>query len=89
MYQYEGKEAYRKHDKSWMLFYVAIYAIVYFFAIDRIYGLIQMTVVLSIPVLMLYNGQRGKNAAVNRAMKWLFYFYYPLHLLVIGVLKNM
>lgn len=72
----------------WMLFYVAIYAVVYFFAIDRVYGLLQMAVIFSIPVLMLYNGQRGKNAAVNRVMKWLFYLYYPLHLLVIGLLGH-
>lgn len=71
-----------------MLFYVAIYAVVYFFAIDRVYGLLQMAVIFSIPVLMLYNGQRGKNAAVNRVMKWLFYLYYPLHLLVIGLLGH-
>lgn len=72
----------------WMLFYVAIYAVVYFFAIDRVYGLLQMAVVFSIPVLMLYNGQRGKSASVNRVMKWLFYLYYPLHLLVIGLLGH-
>lgn len=72
----------------WMVFYVGIYAIVYFFAIDRIYGLMQMAVVLSIPVLYLYNGQRGKNPHVNRVMKWVFYLYYPLHLLVLGLLVN-
>lgn len=72
----------------WMVFYVALYAVVYFFAIDKVYGLMQMAVVLAIPILMQYNGQRGKNAAVNRVMKWLFYLYYPLHLLVIGLLKN-
>lgn len=26
----------------WMVFYVAIYAAVYFFAIDKVYGLLQM-----------------------------------------------
>lgn len=73
----------------WMMFYVALYAAVYFFAIDKVYGPMQMAVVLSIPILMQYNGQRGKNAAANRVMKWLFYLYYPLHLLVIGLLKTM
>lgn len=76
-----------KKQMLWMLFYVAIYAIVYFFAIDKVYGILQMTVVVSIPILMMYNGQRGKNAAVNHAMKWLFYIYYPLHLVIIGILK--
>ena len=32
------------------MFYVAIYATVYFFAIDKIYGLLQMAVVLSVPI---------------------------------------
>lgn len=45
-----------------------------------------MGVVLSLPILRQYNGLRGKNPAVNRFMKWLFYLYYPLHLLLIGLL---
>ncbi len=76
-----------KVQMLWMVFYVGIYAAVYFFAIDRIYGLMQMAVVLSIPILYLYSGERGKNSTVNRIMKWVFYLYYPLHLLVIGLLK--
>ena len=68
----------------WMLFYVAIYATVYFFALDPVYGLIQMAVVFAIPILMLYNGQRGSDPKRNKLMKWVFYLYYPLHLLVIG-----
>lgn len=70
-----------------MIFYVAIYAMVYFFAIDKIYGLLQMAVVLSIPIIMMYNGKRGNNERVNRIMKWLFYLYYPLHLFIIGWLQ--
>lgn len=42
---------------TWMIFYVAIYATVYFFAIDKIYGLLQIAVVLSIPIIMMYNGK--------------------------------
>lgn len=68
----------------WMVFYVAIYAVVYCLAIDVVYGLLQMAVVLAIPVLMMYNGQRGSNQNINKVMKWLFYIYYPLHLFVIG-----
>ena len=68
------------------MFYVAIYAAVYFFAIDRVYGLLQMGVVLALPVIGLYNGQRGRSQSVNRVMKWLFYVYYPLHLFVIGLI---
>ena len=45
--------------------------------------------VLSLPILRLYNGQRGRSPRINRIMKWLFYLYYPLHLLVIGLLEHL
>ena len=77
-----------KKQGLWMVFYVALYAIVYALALDWVYGLVQMGVVLSLPVLRLYNGQRGRSPQVNRVMKWLFYVYYPLHLLVIGLLEH-
>lgn len=76
-----------KTQMLWMVFYVAIYAVVYFFAIDKVYGMIQMAVVLSIPIIMMYNGKRGKNPRINQIMKWLFYVYYPLHLFVIGLIQ--
>ena len=76
-----------KKQMLWMIFYVAIYSVVYFFALDKLYGIIQMAVVLAIPILMMYNGQRGKNQAINHIMKWIFYIYYPLHLLVIGCIQ--
>lgn len=76
-----------KKQIAWSLFYVAIYAVVYFFALDKLYGLIQLCVVLAIPLLALYNGKRGKNPAVNKVMKWLFYIYYPLHLFIIGLIQ--
>ena len=72
---------------AWCLFYVALYAVVYFFALDKLYGLMQLGVVLAIPLLALYNGRRGKNPAVNRVMKWLFYIYYPLHLFILGLIQ--
>lgn len=70
----------------WMIFYVAIYSIVYFFALDRIYGILQMAVILAIPIIALYNGRRGENPTLNRVLKWAFYVYYPLHLLIIGLI---
>lgn len=69
----------------WCLFFVAIYALVYVLAMDLAYGLVQFGVILSVPILTLYNGQRGINPKVNKFMKWAFYVYYPLHLLVIGI----
>lgn len=39
---------------------------------------IQWLSLLTIPLLLLYNGSRGKTK-----MKWFFYLYYPAHLVVI------
>ena len=57
--------------------------VVYYFSINKVYGLIQYGVILSIPLLMLYNGKRGKK---SKFMKWIFYIYYPLHLLILGLI---
>lgn len=76
-----------KTQLKWMLFYVGIYAIVYAFALDVVYGIIQLGVVFAIPILAMYNGKRGCSKQVNTWMKYFFYFYYPLHLFVIGVIK--
>lgn len=65
------------------LFYISIYVVVYYFSINKVYGLIQYGVILSIPLLMLYNGKRGKK---SKFMKWIFYIYYPLHLLILGLI---
>lgn len=73
-----------KKQTLWMMFYVAIYTTVYFFTIDKIYGVLQMAVVLSVPIIRMYNGKRGNNQRINDIMKWLFYIYYPLHLFIIG-----
>lgn len=40
-------------------------------------------VYLSIPLIMLYNGQKGKQN------KWAFYIFYPAHLLIIFIIKNL
>lgn len=66
-----------------MVSYVAIYAAVYFIFIDRTYGILQMFVVLAIPCLRAYNGQRGRWSG----MKWFFYLYYPAHLVVCGIVR--
>lgn len=36
---------------------------------------------ISVILLAFYNGKKGRN------MKWFFYFYYPLHLLILGGIK--
>ena len=74
-----------KAQAGWMIFYVAIYAAVYSLAIDPVYGLLQMGVVLAIPLLACYNGRRSNRSGNGSGMKWLFYIYYPLHLALIGL----
>ena len=81
-----NRESFRK-QMQWMVFYVGIYSVVYFFTLDKLYGIIQMGVVFSIPLIMMYNGQRGRSQRINRFMKWLFYIYYPLHLFIIGCIQ--
>lgn len=67
----------------WMMFFVVLYAVIYFFFIDRVYGILQLGVCLSIPLLRLYNGTRGKHRFVGR----FFYYYYPAHLFVCGLIR--
>ena len=70
----------------WLVLYVAIFSFT-FFPDDLLYATMQLSVVLSIPILALYNGQRGPNPHINAFMKWFFYVYYPLHLFILGLLK--
>ena len=51
----------------------------------RVLGLAPLLIVspwtaLAVPVLLLYNGQRGKGN------KWFFYVFYPAHFLVFAAL---
>lgn len=78
-----------KKQMIWMLFYVALYSVVYFFAIDKVYGILQIGVVLSVAIIAMYNGNRGKSQKINKFMKWFFYIYYPLHLIVIGLINSL
>ena len=72
-----------KKQAEGMMFYVAMYAAVYFLFIDKVYGLIQLLVIICIPFIKRYNGQRGK----WKGMKWFFYLYYPAHLVVCGIIR--
>lgn len=45
----------------------------------------QFGIVLAIPLLALYKGRRGKKSQMS---KWLFYIFYPVHLLILYILKN-
>jgi len=62
---------------------IAMYAIIYAIFLNAVYGLMQMLIVLAIPILYLYNGQRG----TWKWLKWFFYIYYPLHLVILGLIR--
>ncbi len=67
-----------------IIFWTLVYSVVYFIFLDKPYGILQMFTFLSIPILARYNGTRGRNIP---GTKWLFYIYYPAHLVVIGILR--
>lgn len=71
-----------KKQMLWMTLFGWSYAFVYCF-VSSWWNIYQFAVILAFPVLYLYNGERGK----WKGMKWLFYLYYPLHLLVLSMLR--
>ena len=72
-----------KVQMLWMMVWSAVYALVYFLFLDKVYGFVQLFTCLSIPLLELYNGQRGKQKSIGK----LFYAYYPIHLAACGILR--
>ena len=66
-----------------ILLYVALYAAVSFFFVSKVFALIQIGVLLVYPVLKLKKRKKGD----AKWMKWFLYLYYPIHLIVIGVLR--
>ncbi len=66
-----------------MMMWVLLYAVVSFFFVSKIYGLVEPFVILVYPLMKQYNGQRGKATW----LKWFFYIYYPAHLIIIGIIR--
>ncbi len=58
-----------------------IVAIVLINAIMALAWSIQLVAVLSLPIIALYNGERGKG------MKYIFYIFYPGHLLLLYLIR--
>lgn len=48
------------------------------------FAMFQIGVFGAIPLSLMYNGEPGRNNLFN---KWFFYIIYPLHLLVIAIIK--
>lgn len=72
-----------KKQMAMMLLWIAVYSAVYVIFINPLYGIIQMGVALTIPLLKNYNGQRGS----FKGMKYFFYIYYPFHLVICGIIR--
>lgn len=72
-----------RQQMLWLTFWSAVYGAVYFLFLDPVYGLLQLGTCLSIPMLSQYNGQLGKWKGMGK----LFYYYYPAHLFLCGILR--
>lgn len=72
-----------KKQMTGMMIWVGMYAVIYIIFINPIYGVLQMFVALTIPLLKSYNGERG----TWKGMRYLFYVYYPLHLIICGIIR--
>lgn len=72
-----------KKQMTMMVLWVSAYAAVYAAFINPVYGVLQLSVVLTIPLLKMYNGKQG----TWKGMKWFFYVYYPLHLIICGLIR--
>ena len=69
----------------WMMLIISLYAVAFFIFHSPTYGMVHLACWLAVPLLALYNGQRGR-------CRWLgkfFYYYYPAHMALIGLLARM
>ena len=69
----------------WMMLIISLYAVAFFIFHSPTYGMVHLACWLAVPLLAMYNGQRGR-------CRWLgkfFYYYYPAHMALIGLLARM
>jgi hypothetical protein len=71
-----------KRQMLWMTIVCWLYALV-FCLVTSWWSAYQFAIIIAFPVLHLYNGKRG----TWKGMKWLFYIYYPLHLVLLGIIR--
>ena len=72
-----------KQQMKNMMLWISMYVAVSYLFVNKVYAFIQLFVILSYPLLKNYNNEKGK---INW-LKWFFYIYYPLHLIIIGILR--
>ena len=68
----------------WLMAIITLYAVAFYTFHNPTYGILHLACWFSVPLLSMYNGRRGK-------LKWLgkfFYFYYPIHLALIGLISH-
>lgn len=66
-----------------IIVYVSCYGIVSYFFVSKVYAFVLIGVLMIYPLLKHYNGEKGK----ANWLKWFFYVYYPLHLIIIGIVR--
>lgn len=69
----------------WLMAIVTGYAAAFFIFNSPTYGMVHMACWFTVPLLYLYNGERGK-------VRWLgkfFYWYYPAHMALIGLFSHL
>ena len=69
----------------WMMLIISLYAVAFYVVNNPTYGIVHLACWLAVPFLGLYNGQRGR-------CRWLgkfFYYYYPAHMTLIGLLTRL
>lgn len=74
-----------RKQMMWLMTITGLYGLAFYLFNNHIYGIIHLACWLAIPLLSLYNGERGEP-------KWfsnVFYLYYPLHMAVIGFISRM
>lgn len=73
----------RNNFNKQMKYFLIVSALLVITSIQHdITNLYTVGVLLVLPILKMYNGERGGYAW----SKWIFYIFYPLHLIVIGML---
>ena len=68
---------------SSMMMWLGLYAVISFIFVNKVYGVLVLFSILVYPILRLYDGTKGN----TKLMKWFFYLYYPLHLIIIGMCR--
>lgn len=68
----------------WLMAVITLYAVAFYIFNNPTYGMVHMACWFTVPLLSLYNGQRGKICWLGK----FFYWYYPAHMALIGVIVH-